>query len=84
MCMFNECAACLRLAHHSLRDWQRDEALGFRDWGRMGTNSEDPSERFGHSVDGIDYDFKFLYGALPGPGRILTALRQDWVQLQGQ
>eukprot|EP00656_Telonema_subtile_P057510 TRINITY_DN947_c0_g1_i12.p1 TRINITY_DN947_c0_g1~~TRINITY_DN947_c0_g1_i12.p1 ORF type:complete len:521 (-),score=151.18 TRINITY_DN947_c0_g1_i12:646-2208(-) len=51
MCMFNE-------------DWQRDEALGFRDWGRMGTNSEDPSERFGHSVDGIDYDFKFLYGKI--------------------
>jgi len=51
MCMFNE-------------SWQRDEALGFRDWGRMGTNSEDPSERFGHSVDGIDYDFKFLYGKI--------------------
>merc|ERR1712070_166410 len=51
MCMFNE-------------DWQREEGLGYRDWGRMGTNTEDPSERFGHEVDGIDYDFKFLYGKI--------------------
>jgi len=51
MVMFNE-------------QWQRDEGLGYRDWGRMGTNSEDPSERFGHQVDGIDYDFKFLYGKI--------------------
>ena len=36
-------------------------ALSFRDWGRAGNNVEDPSERFGHSVDGIPYDFKFLY-----------------------
>ena len=35
--------------------------LSYRDWGRAGNNVEDPSERFGHSVDGIDYDFKFLY-----------------------
>merc|ERR1712159_858033 len=42
----------------------REEGLCYRDWGRMGTNSEDPSERFGHSVDGIDYDFKFLYGKI--------------------
>ena len=34
----------------------------YRDWGRIGNNSEDPSERFGYSVDGIDYDYKFLYG----------------------
>lgn len=27
----------------------------------MGNNVEDPSERFGHSVDGISYDFTFLY-----------------------
>ena len=40
----------------------REEGLTYRDWGRMGTNTEDPSERFGHSVDGIDYDYKFLYG----------------------
>ena len=35
--------------------------LSYRDWGRAGNNVEDPSERFGHSVDGISYDFKFLY-----------------------
>mmetsp|Transcript_11427 Transcript_11427/g.26412 ORF Transcript_11427/g.26412 Transcript_11427/m.26412 type:complete len:432 (-) Transcript_11427:139-1434(-) len=39
-------------------------ATMFRDWGRIGNNSEDMSERFGHSVDGIEYDFKFLYGCL--------------------
>jgi CDP-6-deoxy-D-xylo-4-hexulose-3-dehydrase len=37
-------------------------ALMFRDWGRIGDNVEDPSERFNHSVDGIPYDWKFLYG----------------------
>jgi len=42
----------------------RDRALMFRDWGRIGNNSEDMSERFGHNVDGIEYDFKFLYGCL--------------------
>lgn len=36
----------------------------FRDWGRIGDNSEDMSERFNHKVDGIPYDYKFLYGAL--------------------
>jgi CDP-6-deoxy-D-xylo-4-hexulose-3-dehydrase len=35
-----------------------------RDWGRIGTNSEEVRERFAHEVDGIPYDFKFLYGAL--------------------
>ena len=39
-------------------------ACMMRDWGRIGTNSEDVSERFAHEVDGIPYDFKFLYGAL--------------------
>ena len=34
----------------------------FRDWGRIGDNIEEPSERFNHSVDGIPYDWKFLYG----------------------
>lgn len=38
-------------------------AMMFRDWGRIGDNIEDPSERFNHSVDGIPYDWKFLYGA---------------------
>jgi len=37
-------------------------ALMFRDWGRIGDNIEDPAERFNHSVDGIPYDWKFLYG----------------------
>ena len=37
-------------------------ALMFRDWGRIGDNIEEPSERFNHSVDGIHYDWKFLYG----------------------
>lgn len=37
-------------------------ALMFRDWGRIGDNVEEPSERFNHSVDGIPYDWKFLYG----------------------
>merc|ERR1719343_696915 len=40
----------------------KNKALTFRDWGRIGNNSEDVSERFAHSVDGIEYDFKFLYG----------------------
>lgn len=39
-------------------------AAMIRDWGRIGTNAEDMNERFAHSVDGIPYDFKFLYGAL--------------------
>jgi CDP-6-deoxy-D-xylo-4-hexulose-3-dehydrase len=37
-------------------------ATMFRDWGRIGDNAEDPSERFNYSVDGIPYDWKFLYG----------------------
>ncbi|CAF4852378.1 unnamed protein product, partial [Rotaria socialis] len=43
---------------------QRDLALQYRDWGRMGTNTESFSERFGHCIDGIEYDFKFLYPIL--------------------
>lgn len=42
----------------------KQKALMFRDWGRTGNNSEDVSERFAHSVDGIEYDFKFLYGCV--------------------
>jgi CDP-6-deoxy-D-xylo-4-hexulose-3-dehydrase len=41
---------------------QKKKALMYRDWGRIGTNSEDPSVRFEYNVDGIEYDFKFLYG----------------------
>ena len=37
-------------------------ATMFRDWGRIGDNAEDPSERFNHNIDGIPYDWKFLYG----------------------
>eukprot|EP00741_Cyanophora_paradoxa_P009685 tig00001590_g9383.t1 len=44
---------------------QRRDALMYRDWGRIGNNTEDFSERFGHNVDGIEYDFKFLY-KVPG------------------
>ena len=39
-------------------------ALMYRDWGRIGDNSEDMSERFAHDVDGLPYDYKFLYGVL--------------------
>ena len=39
-------------------------ALMFRDWGRIGDNSEVMSERFTHDVDGMPYDYKFLYGVL--------------------
>ena len=42
----------------------RDVCLQFRDWGRMGDNSEIMSDRFNHNVDGIAYDHKFLYGVL--------------------
>ena len=41
-----------------------DRALQFRDWGRIGNNSEFMDDRFNHEVDGIAYDFKFLYGVL--------------------
>lgn len=42
----------------------RDTCLNIRDWGRIGDNSEIMSDRFNHSVDGIPYDHKFLYGFL--------------------
>lgn len=42
----------------------RDVSLMFRDWGRIGNNLEDVNVRFGHKVDDIPYDFKFLYGVL--------------------
>jgi CDP-4-dehydro-6-deoxyglucose reductase, E1 len=40
-------------------------ATMMRDWGRIGDNSEIVTERFAHMIDGIPYDYKFLYGA-PG------------------
>ena len=36
----------------------------FRDWGRIGDNTEDMIERFNYNIDGIPYDYKFLYGAI--------------------
>jgi CDP-4-dehydro-6-deoxyglucose reductase, E1 len=42
----------------------RNTCLQFRDWGRIGDNSEAMSDRFNHNVDGILYDYKFLYGVL--------------------
>jgi len=42
----------------------RNVCLQFRDWGRIGDNSEDMSDRFNYNVDGIPYDYKFLYGVL--------------------
>lgn len=39
-----------------------DRALRIRDWGRVGGNSEEFKERFNHGIiDGIEYDWKFLY-----------------------
>jgi CDP-4-dehydro-6-deoxyglucose reductase, E1 len=39
-------------------------ALQYRDWGRIGDNSENMDDRFAYEVDGIPYDYKFLYGVL--------------------
>jgi CDP-6-deoxy-D-xylo-4-hexulose-3-dehydrase len=39
-------------------------ATMFRDWGRIGDNSEDVKTRFEYRVDEIPYDYKFLYGAV--------------------
>jgi CDP-6-deoxy-D-xylo-4-hexulose-3-dehydrase len=37
-------------------------ATMFRDWGRIGDNSEEIKDRFNCDLDGINYDWKFLYG----------------------
>lgn len=39
-------------------------ATMFRDWGRIGDNSEDVKERFTYKIDDIEYDYKFLYGVV--------------------
>jgi dTDP-4-amino-4,6-dideoxygalactose transaminase len=39
----------------------RAVALQYRDWGRVGDNSERVEDRFEHTVDGVPYDYKFLY-----------------------
>jgi len=38
--------------------------LQYRDWGRLGDDSEIMDDRFNHLVDGIPYDHKFLYSVL--------------------
>lgn len=38
--------------------------LQYRDWGRLGDDSEIMDDRFTHDVDGILYDHKFLYNVL--------------------
>lgn len=43
---------------------QLKRATMFRDWGRIGDNSEDIKTRFEFSIDEIPYDYKFLYGAV--------------------
>jgi CDP-4-dehydro-6-deoxyglucose reductase, E1 len=40
------------------------KCLQYRDWGRLGNDSEIIDDRFNHSVDGIPYDHKFLYNVL--------------------
>ena len=40
------------------------KCLQYRDWGRMGDDSEIVDDRFNHEVDGIPYDHKFLYSVL--------------------
>jgi len=42
----------------------RDVSLQFRDWGRVGNNAEEVDQRFNYQIDGIPYDFKFLYSVL--------------------
>tara|TARA_S200000501_G_scaffold371375_1_gene414331 strand:+ start:4431 stop:5585 length:1155 start_codon:yes stop_codon:yes gene_type:complete len=40
------------------------KCLQYRDWGRLGNDSEIVDDRFNHIVDGIPYDHKFLYSVL--------------------
>jgi CDP-6-deoxy-D-xylo-4-hexulose-3-dehydrase len=40
------------------------KTLQYRDWGRLGNDSEIMDDRFNHEVDGIPYDHKFLYSVL--------------------
>ncbi len=40
------------------------KCLQYRDWGRLGDDSELIGDRFGFDVDGIQYDQKFLYTVL--------------------
>lgn len=45
------------------KDWLK-RAIMFRDWGRIGDNSEDIKTRFDYKIDDIEYDYKFLYGVI--------------------
>lgn len=45
-------------------EYHKKIALQYRDWGRFGDNSEDMSDRFSYDIDGIPYDYKFLYSVL--------------------
>lgn len=40
------------------------KCLQYRDWGRLGNDSEIMDDRFNHYVDDIPYDHKFLYSVL--------------------
>ena len=40
------------------------KCLQYRDWGRLGNDSEIMDDRFNHKVDDIPYDHKFLYSVL--------------------
>lgn len=42
----------------------RNRILQYRDWGRVGDNSELMSDRFNHKIDKIPYDHKFMYDVL--------------------
>jgi CDP-6-deoxy-D-xylo-4-hexulose-3-dehydrase len=39
-------------------------ATMFRDWGRIGDNCEEIATRFSYEIDGIPYDYKFIYGVV--------------------
>jgi CDP-6-deoxy-D-xylo-4-hexulose-3-dehydrase len=43
---------------------QRQLALSYRDWGRVGDNSECMDRRFAENIDGIVYDGKFVYNVM--------------------
>lgn len=40
------------------------KATMYRDWGRIGDNDEDIHKRFEYKIDGIQYDYKFLYSVV--------------------
>ena len=39
-------------------------ATMYRDWGRIGDNKESVEDRFNYEIDGISYDWKFLYDVI--------------------